>query len=242
MIKTKIKEAVAWLEINRPKHKNALSIQLLEDLLKTLQKLDSDESVRVIVIFGKENFSAGGDINDMLISSEKEAIEIAKKVQSIYLKISQISKPIIAYTKGLVFGGGFELALVCDIILSHPNANFSLPEAKLGIVPGGGATQRLKRVIGEQNAAYLLFTGEQFSAQWMLSLHLIQEVTDDLDRVRYISNLIAEKNPEAIKELKILLKKDMDLEAETNSFSKLLQNDGNKGIRTFLKDKKWPKW
>jgi len=76
----------------------------------------------------------------------------------------------------------------------------------------------------------------------MLSLNLIQEVTDSLDRVRYIANLIAEKNPSAIKELKILLKKDMDFEAETNSFSRLLQNDGNKGIRSFLEEKEWPKW
>ena len=139
-------------------------------------------------------------------------------------------------------GGGVELALVCDIIISHPNSKFSLPEASLGIIPGGGATQRLKSTIGRQNAAYMLFTGEIFSADKMLSMNLIQEIADDIERVEYIANLIAHKNPTAIKELKNLLQKDLDFEAESQSFAKLLLGEGKDGIQSFIKNKKMPNW
>lgn len=242
MIQTRIKESVAWLQINRPKQKNALSIQLLEQILEALTQLEKNKKVRVIVLYGKENFSAGGDINDMFVDNAEKAKEVANKVQGIYHKIELISKPIIAYTKGLVLGGGIELALVCDIIISHPNSKFSLPEASLGIIPGGGATQRLKAVIGKQNAAYMLFTGDLLSADKMLSLNLIQEIADDIDRVIFIANSIAQKNPTAIKELKQLLQKDMDFDAETKSFAKLLLGEGKDGIQSFIKEKKMPNW
>ncbi len=242
MIKSHIKNAIGWIEIDRTKQKNALSIALLQKLLSSLQQLDEDKLVRVILIHGKENFSSGGDINDMQIDNEQEAIELAKKVQNIFSNITKISKPIIAYTKGLVFGGGLELALVCDIIISHSNANFSLPEARLGIVPGGGATQRLKGAIGKQNAAYMLFTAKQFSAQWMLSHNLVQEITDDISRVESIAMRISEQNPNAIKALKQLLQKNMDFEAESNSFAELLMNDGNRGVKSFIEKNQFPKW
>ena len=235
MIQTRITKSVAWLQIDRPKQKNALSISLLEEILKKLTKYDADENIKVIIIHGNDNFSSGGDFNDMLVDNSTEAKQLAEKVQGIYFDISQIKKPLIAYTKGLVWGGGFELALVCDIIVSHSNSSFSFPEAALGIVPGGGGTQRLKNKIGKQNAAYILFSGESFSAERMLSLNLIQEITDDLRRVESIADTIAEKDTDAIKELKYLLKKDLDFKAESNSFSKLLINNGLNKIKSFLK-------
>ncbi len=242
MIKSHIKNNTAWLEINRAKQRNALSIALLEELVLTLKKLEKNDSIRVIVLHGKDNFSAGGDINDMKIKNKQDAENIAQKVQDIYFKISEISKPIIAYTKGLVYGGGLELALVCDIIISHSKAQFSLPEARLGIIPGGGATQRLKTTIGKQNATYMLFTAEQFSAQWMLNHNLIQEIADNISHVEWISNRIAAQNPIAIMTLKQLLQKDRDFEAESESFAKLLLGDGQKGINSFIEKNQFPKW
>lgn len=241
-VKTQIKKQTAWVRIDRPKQKNALSIQLLELLLKELASLDSNPKVRVIVIYGEEDFSSGGDINEMLVSNLSEASEIAQKVQNIYSDIEKISKPLIAYTKGLVFGGGFELALVCDLILSHSNSKFSLPEASLGIVPGGGATQRLKHFIGQQNAAYILMTGDVFSAEKMLSMNLIQEIVDDMDRIEFIINSISKKEPTAIKAIKNLLKKDLDFKSESETFANLVAGSGKKGIKSFIETKKLPKW
>lgn len=242
MINIEIRNRVAWVKIDRPKQKNALSIALLKQLITNLKALDNQSEVRVIVIFGQEHFSAGGDIKDMMAFETSAALPMAHEVQNLYTSISNLTKPIIAYTKGLVFGGGMELALVCDFIVSESNAKFSLPETALGIVPGGGATQRLKAQIGQQNAAYLLLTGSIFSAEKMLQMNFIQEIVNNQSDVKAIAQSIAQKNPNAIKELKQLLKLDLDLEAESESFARLLLNDGQKGIKSFIEDKRPPKW
>ena len=238
MIKVEIKESVAWVKIDRPKQKNTLSIELLQMLLKALKKLERDDLVNVIVLFGEENFSAGGDINDMLVDTELQAIEISNKVQKLFLDIENISKPIIAYTKGLVFGGGLELALVCDIIIAHSNAQFSLPETALGIIPGGGATQRLKNAIGKQNASIILMTGMIFSANQMLNFSFLQDIFDDIKFVEKLAKTIAQKNTQATMTIKNLLKKDNDFKAESESFAKLLVGEGKVGLQNFIKLKK----
>ena len=238
MIQVQITDKLAWVEINRPKQKNALSIRLLQQLLNELKSLESNNKVSVIIIFGKENFSSGGDINDMNIETEQEAIRIATQVQDIYSQIESIEKPIIAYTKGLVYGGGFELALVCDIIFSHNNSSFSLPETSLGIIPGGGATQRLKNVVGKHNASYILMSGKIFTAGDMYRLNLIQDIFDNIKDVEKEALIIAKNNNIASQELKKLLSKNNDFKSESESFSKLIMGEGKKGIENFLKYKK----
>ena len=235
MIRVEIKESIAWVKIDRPKQKNALSIELLELLLKNLKQLEKNSLINVIILFGEEDFSAGGDINDMLVDTQKEASEIANKVQQLFLDIEDISKPIIAYTKGLVYGGGVELALVCDIIISHSNAQFSLPETALGIIPGGGATQRLKNVVGKQNASIILMTGMIFSAKQMLNFNLLQDIFDDIKFVEKLAKTIAINNSKAIQEIKKLLRKDNDFKVESESFAKLLVGEGKEGIKKFLR-------
>ncbi len=234
MITTKIESKTAWLKIDRPQQKNALSISLLEDLKEKLTALDKNPDVHLIVLRGNDNFSAGGDINDMLIDSEEEALLLAKKVQNIYLDIEATHKPLIAYTEGLVYGGGFELALCCDFIVSHSNARFSLPEATLGIIPGGGATQRLKTRVGKQNAAYLLFSAAAFTAEKMLNMGVVQELVSSEEAFKSFIQGLATKSPEALKVLKALLKKDLDFNAESEQFAKLIAGSGKKGLEAFL--------
>jgi enoyl-CoA hydratase len=242
MISTQIESKIAFVSINRPEQKNALSISLLTQLKEELIKLDSDSEIRLIVIKGNENFSAGGDIKDMLVQSDDYAMHLAKKVQKIYLDIEAISKPLIAYTEGLVYGGGFELALCCDFIIANNNARFSLPEASLGIIPGGGATQRLKARIGKQNAAYLLLTAAEFPASKMLEMGVVQELVESEQEAQDIIKPMAIKSPEALKVLKALLNKNHDFNAESESFAKLLNSSGKEGIQMFINDKKLPKW
>lgn len=242
MINIEIRNRVAWVELDRPKQKNALSIALLKQLITNLKALENQPEVRVIVIFGQENFSSGGDIKDMMAFGTTSALQMAHDVQDLYTSISNLTKPIIAYTKGLVFGGGMELALACDFIISERGSKFSLPEAALGLVPGGGATQRLKAQIGQQNAAFMLLTGSIFSAEKMLQMNFIQGIIENQSDVEAIAQSIAQKSPNAILELKQLLKLEMDLKAESESFAKLLLKDGQKGIKSFVEEKRPPKW
>ncbi len=184
MIKTNIKNQLAWVLLDRPQQKNALSVALLMRLVEELKTLEADSDVRAIVLYGAPDFSAGGDIRDMQTDSLQEAQALADKVQTAYMVIEQIRKPLVAYTSGLVFGGGFELALVCDFIFSDKSAIFSLPETALGIVPGGGATQRLKHRVGKQNAAFILMTGQRFPADRMFEMGLVQALVKD--RLRFL--------------------------------------------------------
>ncbi len=234
MIKTNIKNHQAWVLIDRPKYKNALSLVLLESLKKELELLEFNDDVKVIVLYGEPDFSSGGDIRDM--STQQDDVSLmAKKVQDIYLRIEAIQKPLIAYVSGFVFGGGFELSLVCDFILADTTACFSLPETALGIVPGGGATQRLKARIGKQNAAFILMTGKRFSASEMLRLGIVQAIVKDKQEVTSLLDNIVAKNQSATLKIKSLLTCDLDFEAESKAFAELLSGEGKTLIQQFLK-------
>ncbi len=235
MIKTSIKNHVAWVLLDRPQQKNALSVALLMHLVETLKVLDANSDVRAIVLYGQPDFSAGGDIRDMQTDSLQEAQALASKVQSAYMEIEQIGKPLLAYTSGLVFGGGFELALVCDFIVSHTSAIFSLPETALGIVPGGGATQRLKHRVGKQNAAFILMTGQRFSADRMFEMGLIQSLVKDDSEVEDLLKPLVKNNAKATATIKKLLRYDSDFSAESKAFAELSQTEGKVLMQRFFK-------
>ncbi len=235
MIQTKIENNIAWVLLNRPERKNALSLELLNNLVNQLKELAINSAVKAIVLYGQPDFSAGGDIRDMQTDSLEEARELAHKVQSMYMQIERISKPIVAYTSGLVFGGGFELALVCDFILADSTALFSLPETALGIVPGGGATQRLKQRIGKQNSAFILMTGQRLSANRMLEMGIIQAIVKDKTEVASILKSVVKNNQKATQTIKQLLCYDSDFSAESEAFAKLSQTEGKELMKRFFK-------
>jgi len=170
---------VGQVTLHRPKALNALSSALFLELNQALQTFDEEEDVRALVITGSEKaFAAGADIKEM---KDKEFADVYKnKFLENWSAMTQIRKPIIAAVSGYALGGGCELALMCDIILASPSAVFGQPEINLGIIPGGGGTQRLARAIGKSRTMELTLTGRNFTAAEAAAWGMVSRVEDDV--------------------------------------------------------------
>jgi len=163
---------VALLRLNRPEARNALSPEVMEALASELERLDPDPEVRCAVIAGSEKvFAAGADIKAMAERSFEEALR--HPAASFWRRVAAIKTPLIAAVSGYALGGGCELALACDMIVASETAVFGQPEINLGIIPGGGGTQRLARVVGKQRAMELVLTGRRFDATEARELGLV---------------------------------------------------------------------
>jgi enoyl-CoA hydratase/carnithine racemase len=188
---------VALLRLNRPEARNALSPELMEELASTLEALDPDPEVRCVVIAGSEKvFAAGADIKAMSERSFAEALR--HPAASFWRRLAAIKTPMIAAVSGYALGGGCELALACDMIVASEGATFGQPEINLGIIPGGGGTQRLARVLGKQRAMELVLTGERFDAAAALELGLVNRVVEGdgwLDEAMALAATVAERPP-----------------------------------------------
>jgi enoyl-CoA hydratase/carnithine racemase len=157
-------DAVGVLRLDRPDARNALSPEMMEQLGTALERLDRDEDVRAIVIAGSDEvFAAGADIRALRDRTFDEAL--FHPAASFWKRVSSCRTPLIAAVSGYALGGGCELALVCDMIVADDGAEFGQPEITLGIIPGGGGTQRLVRVLGKQRAMELVLTGRRFTAK-----------------------------------------------------------------------------
>ncbi|KAH7919117.1 ClpP/crotonase [Leucogyrophana mollusca] len=155
---------VALITLHRPKALNALSAAHFKDISDALVEADADDSVGAMVLTGSEKaFAAGADILEMKDKTFADAF--TNNFLANWEVITKLRKPIIAAVSGYALGGGCELALMCDIILASPTAKFSQPEISIGIIPGGGGSQRLTRIVGKSRAMELCLTGRMFSAQ-----------------------------------------------------------------------------
>ncbi|TFL04768.1 ClpP/crotonase-like domain-containing protein [Pterulicium gracile] len=154
---------VSLITLNRPKALNALNSELFRELNQALAEADADESVGAMVLTGSEKaFAAGADIKEM---QSKTFAETFKSNFLANWSMSTIRKPVIAAVSGFALGGGCELALMCDIILASPTAKFGQPEINLGVIPGGGGSQRLTHAIGKSRSMELILTGRMINAQ-----------------------------------------------------------------------------
>lgn len=160
-----IRDSVALVTINSPKTLNALNTQVLAELTSTLTELDSDPSVKSVVLTGAgKAFVAGADIKEMAAMNSVEGFGFGEKGQSLIRLIGRMSKPVIAAVNGYALGGGLELALACDFIYASEKARFGFPEVTLGIIPGFGGTQTLARRIGPARAGELIYSGRMIDA------------------------------------------------------------------------------
>jgi enoyl-CoA hydratase/carnithine racemase len=213
---------VALLRLNRPEARNALSPELMEQLAGELERLDPDPEVRCVVIAGSEKvFAAGADIKAMAERSLAEAL--SHPAAGFWRRLAAIKTPMIAAVSGYALGGGCELALACDMIVAAEGATFGQPEIKLGIIPGGGGTQRLARVLGKQRAMQLVLTGERFDAAMALELGLVNKVAKEgkwLEEALALAQTIAERPPIAAR-----LAKQAVLVAEETALSPGLENE-----------------
>ena len=213
---------VALLRLNRPEARNALSPEMMEELAAALERLDPDPDVRCVVIAGSEKvFAAGADIKAM---SERSFAEVLRHpAASFWRRLAAIKTPTIAAVSGYALGGGCELALACDMIVASDTALFGQPEITLGIIPGGGGTQRLARVLGKQLAMEYVLTGRRFDAGMGLKMGLINKVAkkgDWLQEAMVLAQTVAERPPIAAR-----LAKQAVLAAEETALSAGLENE-----------------
>jgi enoyl-CoA hydratase len=171
-------EGVALLRLNRPAVLNALNLDLRHALADAFHRLDADEQVRAIVLAGGERaFCAGADLNEYVDATPAEIM--ARQMDKLWGAVSACRKPVIAAVRGHALGGGCELAMHADMLIAGRGARFGQPEVKLGIMPGGGATQRLTQAVGKFAAMHILLRGEPFSADAALAMGMASEVVDD---------------------------------------------------------------
>jgi enoyl-CoA hydratase/carnithine racemase len=250
LIESSLDGEVALLRLNRPEARNALSPEMMDRLVAELERLDPGPEVRCFVIAGSNDvFAAGADIKAMSERSFAEAL--THPSSAFWRRLAAIKTPMIAAVSGYALGGGCELALACDMIVASDTAVFGQPEITLGIIPGGGGTQRLARVLGKQRAMDYVLTGRRFDAGEALEMGLVYKVAKDgqwLEDAMALAETIAERPPIATR-----LAKQAVLAAEETALSAGLENerrlyelamatdDRVEGMKAFL-EKREPKF
>jgi enoyl-CoA hydratase/carnithine racemase len=213
---------VALLRLNRPEARNALSPQMRAEIAETLEQLDADPEVRCIVIAGSDEFfAAGADIRAMAERPVDAAPD--PKGMEFWTRLAAIGTPTIAAVSGYAFGGGCELALACDMIVCDEKTRFGQPEITLGIIPGGGGTQRLARAVGKQRAMEYVLTGRRFDAETAAGWGLVNKVAGKgawLTEAIELARLVAERPPLAVR-----LAKKAVLAAEQTSLEEGLRTE-----------------
>ncbi len=205
--------------MNAPKTLNALSDVTIRELSQALDRIDADDSVRAVVVTGSgKAFVAGADIAYMARLTPEEARAFARDTTDLYARIAASRNVYIAAVNGFALGGGCELALACDLRLASDLARFGLPEVGLGILPGGGGTQRLPRAVGAQKAMEMILTGEAIRAEEALAMGLVCRTVppdDLLPRAHELARRILKNAPLAVKYARECIQRSeaMDLEA-----------------------------
>lgn len=241
---------VALLQLNRPKVLNALSTDLMREVVEALFLLDDDEDVRVIIMTGNDRaFAAGADIGQMMENSPIDQIN-DNRFRS-WKQLPLITKPIIAAVNGFALGGGCELAMACDLIIAGDRAQFGQPEIKIGTIPGAGGTQRLTRAIGKSKAMLSVLTGEMMDAYAAEKAGLVAKVVPMetlMQETFEIAKVIANRAPVAVK----LAKEAVNMAFETNLkegieferrnfYITFSSKDQKEGMKAFM-EKREPKY
>jgi enoyl-CoA hydratase/carnithine racemase len=241
---------IVVFRLNRPQLRNALNLELRARLADEVTRHAADAAIRCLIVTGSDAaFAAGADIGEM---AEAGPIEVmARNLQKYWRAIMDCPKPLIAAIEGFALGGGLELALCTDIIVAGEGARLGLPEVKVGILPGGGGTQKLARLVGGKRAMLLLLTGKMFSAAEALSMGVISEVAPTghaLTRALEIAREIAAMPPIAVMQIKEIVNAGLNAPLDTALMleRKALQlqfatSDQKEGMRAFL-DKRKPKF
>ena len=247
IIHTEAHGAVGLIRLNRPEALNALNGQVMLEVVEAMEVFDRDPAIGAIVLTGDERaFAAGADIKEMADLGTIEALQ--RGVHKLWRAIAGCPKPVIAAVSGYALGGGCELAMTCDIIVAGESARFGQPEVNIGIMPGGGATQRLTRAVGKYKAMKYILTGELFSAREAFEMGLASEVVPDPEvegRAIDLARQIAALPPLAVQLAKEAVLAGMDaplssaLALEAKSSQILFSSqDQKEGMRAFIEKRK----
>jgi enoyl-CoA hydratase len=246
-------EGVATVTMNRPDARNALNAQLRAELKRVLDAVE-DSDARVVVLTGADEakaFVAGADVTE-LRERDMLAQRAASERPRVYEYVADLRQPVVARLNGHALGGGCELAQACDVRIAHERAKLGQPEINLGLMPGGGGTQRLVRLVGEGQAMRLVLSGELVSAEEARDIGLVDEVHGEAtfdDRVYELAGAMAQKSGIALEHAKRAVKAasrtdlDQGIEYEAELFAQLFAvGDKDEGIDAFLEDRdpEWP--
>ena len=253
-ISTEQRDAVAVVTIDHPPM-NALSARLLEELEAEIERLDADEGTRAIVLrgAGERAFVAGADISEFPSLREAASGEggSARGIQKLGARMDAARTPFVAAIHGFCLGGGLELAMCCDVRVASEDAQLGQPEIKLGLIPGGGGTQRLPRLVGHGRAMLMNLGGDFLDARTAYEWGLVERVVpreELLDAAFAIAATFAERSPHAVAVLRELARttRDLPLEEglrrEADGFARCLRSeDGQEGVAAFL-EKRAPRF
>lgn len=242
-------DRISTLTINRPDKRNALNQATRDEILHAFDSLQSATDGRVLIVTGAGDkaFIAGADISEFdgrTALTQREAM----KGLRVFTAVEEFPKPVIAMINGFCLGGGLEFALACDVRIAADTAKLGQPEINLGIIPGGGGTQRLTRLVGEGKSMELILTGDLIDATEAKAIGLVNDVVPASqlrERVRILAARIAEKSPIALRMAKEAVKTAArmnlreGLDRETDLFSlTFASEDKNEGVRAFLEKRK----
>lgn len=238
---------VGIVRLNRPEALNALSPDMLRLICEAVEELNADPEVRAIIITGNERaFAAGADVKAMAQDSPMDIIN--KNTKTYWERIRGVDKPLIAAVSGYAFGGGSELALICDMIVASETAQFGQPEIKVGIMPGAGGTQWLTKAIGPYRAMEMVLTGESISARKAYEYGLVNRVVPVerfLEEAKELARVIAERPPISVRLAREALQYGLEttlrdgLEMERRNFILLFDTkDQKEGMNAFLEKRK----
>lgn len=236
-------DGVAIVQLNRPEARNALNLELRQQLSETFDALSHNDAVRVVVLTGGEKvFAAGADIKDFTTATTAQMY--LRHTEQYWQSIVDCPKPIIAAVNGYALGGGCELAMHADIIIAGESAKFGQPEVKLGLMPGAGGTQRLLRAIGKFKTMLLVLSGKFITAQEASQMGLVSEVVSDeqtLTHALELAKTIASFAPIAVQQIKEVthLGQDQSLQGalalERKAFQILFDTkDQKEGVNAFF--------
>jgi enoyl-CoA hydratase/carnithine racemase len=235
------------LKINRPQVRNALNLDVRTRLADEVARYGAEETVRCIVITGSDTvFAAGADIGEMANAGPVEIM--SRNVQKYWRVLTDCPKPLIAAVEGFALGGGLELALCADIIVAGEGAKLGLPEVKVGILPGGGGSQKLARLVGRHRAMLLIMTGRMFGAAEALSMGVVSEIApagQAFARALDVAREIATMPPISIMQIKEIVNAGLNAPLETalmlerKAFQlQFATRDQKEGMQAFLEKRK----
>jgi enoyl-CoA hydratase/carnithine racemase len=216
-IKTERRGQILIVTLNRPERMNALDRPTLAAGAKLIKNLNFDKEIRVVIVTGagEKAFCAGADLKERDGMTMSDVRQYIRAIRDTFTDIENLPIPVICALNGIALGGGLELALACDIRIASPNARMGLTECTLGIIPGGGGTQRLPRLIGRGKAKEMLFLGLQVTAQEALDIGLINRIAPEgklMDVALEIAEKIVNNSPIAIQQAKIAVNRGMEVD------------------------------
>lgn len=202
-----LEDGIVRLILNRPLKLNAINTTMRAALMQALDKIDTSTETRVVILAAApcRAFSVGGDIDERKQMSLEQVRQMRHSYSNPYARLAQARPPVIAAISGFCLGGGLELALAADLRIADETAEFGLPEVTLGVIPGGGGTQRLPRLVGPSQAKRVIFTGARIKASQALAIGLVDEVCSPgaLDETALnLARSIAKNPPLAVAEAK----------------------------------------